>query len=97
MNEVTAVLKRAKAIIENPEHWGRWLSYNRDNDGNERWCAYGAVRAASEQSVLLMDYSLKLLNQHSHPFQNIIDANDCCDHTTVMQIFDAAIAEAEAV
>ena len=106
MNTVD-ILKRAKARIENPEHWcvheearnKHGLMVRADAPGACQWCATGAIFAevpasAEPKYVECLDAAaLHIVGKSGMPYAAWV--NDHTDHDTVMRMYDLAIAKAE--
>lgn len=97
------ILRAARARIEDPKNWQQgWYASTADGRrtmGSDPdaacFCAYGALDNAGasesgEISALLEAAAVRLFNQ------DLIDVNDQEGHAAVLQVFDAAIAAAEA-
>lgn len=98
------ILRAARARIEDPKNFCTG-NYATDSKGRTvrptsrkaaRWCAYGALRA--EEAVIDGPES-KLLDTASIDLFDCVSpatVNDKLGHAAVLQMFDAAIAAAEA-
>ena len=92
------VLRNARALIEKPENWTRYL-YARDAKGNNAvpqseeacaWCALGAItRVGGYEKAAPV---LKRLVRDA----DVPHFNDTKSHAEVLDLFDRAIAAAEA-
>lgn len=106
MTTVKTILREARALIEDPARWTQGASA-RTADGREtfaacpdavQWCAAGAVRKVSDfpgsanhaRANALLGAQARAIG-HTTPA-----VNDALGHTAVLQMFDAAIAAAEA-
>lgn len=99
--ETVEVLRRARALIADPEHWctGDWardaaLIGAHPKDANAcRWCASGALMAASDQP----DGAGWVLTAAAHSLYaaEVIAVNDDLGHAAVLAMYDRAIALAE--
>lgn len=97
------ILRAARDQIEDPKNWTQG-AFARDANGNEVmsysdeavcWCAYGAIRkqtgkAISAESALLSDTAQRMRRKE------LVSINDFEGHASVLRVFDAAIAAAEA-
>lgn len=101
MNAVE-VLRWARDLIADPERWCQGaLAENAecepvDYDSPDacRWCALGAVYRASPKTPD-GDAAIFYLHDAARP-RGLIDANDNQDHAAVLDLYDRAIALAEA-
>lgn len=105
MSQVTATLKKAKALIQDPKNWTQ-KSYARDKYGNDvnsslpdacSFCSVGALGKASEDqndyapARALLGECARAMGSH-----NPITLNDTKSHEDVMKMFACAIAKSEA-
>lgn len=93
MDKQTAqVLRAAKALIEQPEKWGRWTKTNRPGT----YCAVEAVEAVTRASPLGEVRATAMLRRATKS-SNVLTWNDARNrtHAQVMAAFDKAIALAE--
>lgn len=104
--EAVEVLKKAKALIADPEHWcRRRVATNAGGDGVPAtspsavsWCSIGAVSAVTVD-VDVKQHAWMMLERAAEEmgFEEDAEAaaaclNDETDHPTVMKMFDRAIA-----
>lgn len=104
------ILKAAKAVIENPIHWTT-NAFARDAEGNVLeagydedavcFCSLGAIEKVIAKSWPYNQASYDYLSTAAFELDDIIEAgvadfNDSKEHSDVMQMFDKAIALAEA-
>ena len=106
--KTSEILRAAKAVIEDQEHWiqgtyGRRSRSSKDHLlGNDPeatcWCSMGAIQKVTNSES---DYRMELfLNDvvrkvTKDPFMGIIRYNDHHTHAEVMKMFDRAIEMAE--
>lgn len=105
MSETSEILRKAKAVIENPENWTQ-MSYAADQFGNElcdpnsddacRFCAVGAVaRVLGIDGSLAEDHhAVKALDACTES-GSVIGFNDACSHAALLRVWDEAIDRAE--
>jgi len=95
--KVSELLKQAKSLIEDEEHWCCGV-FARDKSGNPctprsqkavAWCSTGALQNKSFSDV----HARLLLRKHMG--MSIIQFNDSHTHEEVIKAWDAAIQEAE--
>lgn len=105
---VVEILRAAREKISDPAHWTT-RDYARDHRGlsadllsNDAfcWCALGALWAASEGAeVFIESRANKLLLSAAGEIRSgfgIVEVNDTLGHQAVLNMFDRAIANAEA-
>lgn len=105
--ETAAVLRAARAKIENPDAWTRG-AFARNQDGLLRdaqdsdacaWCAMGAVRAVSSgRGDQVRDHALRMLHCAAVQLDDsgIASFNDTRTHADVLKMFNLAIQLGEA-
>lgn len=90
------VLRRAKALIADPEDWCQ--GYREGWDG-DRWrrCAVGALGAAKADLGLLCFNAPNraLCDAMPKTYYAVAEFNDASTHADVMALYDRAIAAAE--
>jgi hypothetical protein len=108
MSDTAEILKAARALISEPEHWTQ-ETYARDKDGNKAhvqspsaycFCSSGAVRRAcieqgeenDEVAGEAVLYLSDMVDGMSDSFNNIVIYNDNHTHAEVLAVFDKAIA-----
>lgn len=93
------VLKAAKQLIENPEHWTQG-NYAKDVHGDAapiteysacRWCTAGAIIKVDTGGWLYND-AMDTLEEFT--FMRVTLYNDTHTHAEVMEVFDKAIKRA---
>lgn len=97
------ILRAARARIEDPKNWttsayarnAAGEKLDRDDAGAVCWCAYGALQA---EGVVTCSEAGSLLRKAAREKfgTTVIIVNDCIGHSAVIDVFDAAIAAAEA-
>lgn len=96
------VLKKAKALIADPEHWCQGVMAKNDF-GSEvypddldacRWCAEGGMRAVQPFGTHSFTSAWDLLKEAAAEvgYMSPVSLNDEANHPTVMKMFDRAIA-----
>jgi hypothetical protein len=101
------ILRRARDLIKDPARWTTG-AFARNANGGEvcaddpgacEWCALGAVFVSqrSEEDIEPASKARGLLAEAAEGFgfEGAGMLNDSTDHTTVLAMFDAAIARAE--
>ncbi len=99
------ILRAARARIEDPKNWTKNV-LARDTRGREvpaddpracRWCAYGALIAEGKSITSDEGHLLRVASRSAF---NIgvpcVNDDDDKGHPAIIQVFDAAIAAAEA-
>ncbi len=98
--ETAAVLREARALIENPEDWTKGAYH-----ANGCWCAVGAVMEVTNEWELHRAATEALDNarrvqksKYNAPRERVIAYNDNSKtkHHNVLALFDRAIAAEEA-
>lgn len=96
------VLKKARALIEDPERWTQGAMKRRDG----RMCAVGAVLVArGRKRPLLLDAQTDPAvaalaghdddEAHYWAYSEVTDLNDSYSHPAVLDLFDVTIARLE--
>lgn len=97
------ILRAARARIEDPKNWTQG-AYARDAQGRGTrgkareavcWCAYGALAASGGNELGSDGFLLESAAEELFD-ADVVDVNDKQGHAAVLQVFDAAIAAAEA-
>lgn len=101
MTTTLDILKRARALIEDPARWTR-REYARDISGKPVgidaaeatcWCAMGALAHVSTDRFWMGEPYNALRTAMGN---SVADFNDGCTHAEMLGAFDAAIASEEA-
>lgn len=98
------ILRAARARIEDPKNWTQG-DFAKLADGRGAtsydpdavcWCAIGAVRAEAGLRDEVVERYLVDAAQNHFSRRSPAMVNDCIGHDAVLQMYDAAIAAAEA-
>lgn len=98
------ILRAARARIEDPKNWTQGafakLADGRGTISHDPdavcWCAIGAVRAEAGTRDQAVEYYLTWAALRHFGVAGASVVNDCNGHASVLKMYDAAIAAAEA-
>jgi len=98
------ILKQARELISDPSHWTQ-EAFARNKNGKAcacleeegvKWCARGAIYKIGENIITVTALPLMFLDRATGDEQTATYFNDTKTHKDVLELFDAAIALAEA-
>ncbi len=97
-------LREAKKLISDPKNWTQW-ALARDDHGDRcsakankatRFCAYGACERVGDVHAIIHFLDRAALNLYGRADAVALNDSIRTTHELIMQMFDMAIAEAEA-
>lgn len=104
MENVKSLLIAAKAVIADPKHWTQGAFARRANNlvadsasssDACQWCAVGALRKVDPSHSDAYADALCLLSDQTPNRGLVAVFNDQVTHGQIMEIFDAAISQAD--